>query len=214
MRPVVVVNLKAYEEGSDKRALKIVEIASRLVKEGADIRIAAQAVDIRLLANRSVMIYGQHADPVTPGAHTGFVSPFALRRAGAVGTILNHSEHRLRFDVLEDSVNRCHSEGLRVICCAADDHSAQGLVRLMPEFIAVEPKELIGGEISVSSAHPDLISNSVKAVGNNLLVGAGVKSSEDMRIALKLGAKGVLLASHVVFAQDPEKVLRELAFTN
>ena len=44
-----------------------------------------------------------------------------------------------------------------------------------------------------------------------LLVGAGVKNGEDVRLAIELGAKGVLLASGVTKASDPKAVLLDLA---
>jgi len=80
-----------------------------------------------------------------------------------------------------------------------------------PDLIAVEPPELIGGDISVSSAQPDIIRNAAKLIGcNKLLVGAGVKNGKDVRIAIELGARGVLLASGVTKAKDPKAVLMDL----
>jgi triosephosphate isomerase len=43
-----------------------------------------------------------------------------------------------------------------------------------------------------------------------VLCGAGVKTGKDVRRALELGAKGVLLASGVVKAKDPRKALQDL----
>jgi triosephosphate isomerase len=100
---------------------------------------------------------------------------------------------------------------LFTIVCAVDDKEASEIAKFGPDLIAVEPPELIGGDVSVSKANPDLIRRSVEAVGKGkLLVGAGVKTGEDVRIAIELGAVGVLLASGVVKAKDPEGVLREL----
>ena len=44
-----------------------------------------------------------------------------------------------------------------------------------------------------------------------VLCGAGVNKAEDVSIALKLGTRGVLLASAVVKSADPEKAIREIA---
>ena len=80
------------------------------------------------------------------------------------------------------------------------------------DVIAVEPPELIGGDISVSTARPELISDSVQKISKvPVLVGAGVKNGADVRIARKLGAVGVLIASGVTKANDPEAVLLDLA---
>jgi len=44
-----------------------------------------------------------------------------------------------------------------------------------------------------------------------VLCGAGISSGDDVEAALKLGTKGVLLASGVVKAKEPKKVLLEMA---
>ncbi len=44
----------------------------------------------------------------------------------------------------------------------------------------------------------------------NVLTGAGIQSGECVKIAVDLGTCGVLLASSVVKADDPEAVLRDL----
>ncbi|MEK6851522.1 MAG: triose-phosphate isomerase, partial [Candidatus Thermoplasmatota archaeon] len=85
-----------------------------------------------------------------------------------------------------------------------------------PDYLAVEPPELIGGNVSVTSARPEVITKAVeriRAVDPHVLVlcGAGVKSGRDVAKALELGTVGVLLASGVVKAKNPEKALRDLA---
>ena len=52
----------------------------------------------------------------------------------------------------------------------------------------------------------------MKAVdkGIKVLCGAGVKNGGDVKAAIDLGAEGVLLASGVVKAKDPESVIRDL----
>jgi triosephosphate isomerase (TIM) len=43
------------------------------------------------------------------------------------------------------------------------------------------------------------------------LCGAGITKGEDVSAALKLGTKGVLVASGIVKAKDPRKVMMEFA---
>ena len=43
-----------------------------------------------------------------------------------------------------------------------------------------------------------------------VLTGAGIQTGECVRTAIDLGTDGVLLASGVVKAKDPEAVLRDL----
>lgn len=84
-------------------------------------------------------------------------------------------------------------------------------LRPRPEYVAYEPPELIGGEISVSQAQPGVIKRIVGLLPRyQVVVGAGVRTSEDVARALKLGAKGVLVSSAVIKAKDPEKKLMEL----
>ena len=82
-------------------------------------------------------------------------------------------------------------------------------------MIAVEPPGLIGGDVSVTTADPAIVSGTVDAViavdpEIAVYCGAGVKTGDDVRTAMDLGAHGVLLASGVVKAKDPEAVLRDL----
>ena len=44
-----------------------------------------------------------------------------------------------------------------------------------------------------------------------VLCGAGITSGEDVKKALELGTKGILVASGVVKAKNPRKVLEEFA---
>jgi triosephosphate isomerase len=162
-------------------------------------------------AVRRIAVLSQHVDPVGYGAHTGSLPAVVVKKAGAKGTLLNHSERRLRPPMLAKCVQAAHAAGLWVCVCARDPVEARRVAKLKPDMIAVEPPKLIGGEVSVSTASPGVIRSSTKAIKRiPVLVGAGVQSKQDVAVALKLGAKGVLVASHVTNADNPAKVLREL----
>ncbi len=93
---------------------------------------------------------------------------------------------------------------------------AKRVALLNPDAIAIEPPELIGSGISVSTAQPEIVSGAVEAVHTinpdvKVLCGAGITNGEDASAALDLGAKGILVASGVVKAEDPYKALLELA---
>jgi triosephosphate isomerase len=84
-----------------------------------------------------------------------------------------------------------------------------------PDYIAVEPPELIGGEVSVSKAKPEVIVDTINDVHEidetiPVLCGAGVKDREDVRIAMKLGSRGILVASGVTKAKDPKAAILDL----
>ena len=83
-----------------------------------------------------------------------------------------------------------------------------------PTFIAVEPPELIGGEVSVTNVDPAIVSGTVEAVNRiskvGVLCGAGIKNGKDVSKAIELGASGVLLASGVTKSDNPEATLTDL----
>ena len=106
-------------------------------------------------------------------------------------------------------------DGFPVCACAADVDEARALAEIGPTFIAVEPPELIGGDISVTTADPSIVSDTVAAVKEvnpkvRVLCGAGVKNGQDVATAIDLGAEGVLLASGVTKANDVIAVLNDL----
>lgn len=211
--PILITNFKAYENATGPRALELAKIHEKVAKEeGVSIACAVQAPDIFRIA-REVMIpiFAQHFDIHPHGQHTGAILPEAIQLAGAAGSLLNHSEFRIPFPDLAESLNRAAFCKLFVVVCAHDHEEAKIIAALKPDAVAVEPPELIGGNISVSTAKPALIERSVKEAGNvPLIVGAGVKSGEDVKKALSLGAQGILLASGITKADNPERTLREL----
>ena len=99
----------------------------------------------------------------------------------------------------------------KVLACADSPKEVTKLKKLKPDFIAYEPPELIGGDISVSTARPKLITDSVKKAGKiPLLVGAGIKNTNDVKISIKLGAKGVFVASGIIKAKNKRKEILSL----
>jgi triosephosphate isomerase len=101
------------------------------------------------------------------------------------------------------------------VVCTNNVPTSAAAATFEPDYVAIEPPELIGSGISVSKANPAIIKNSVEAVHNvnpsvKILTGAGIQSGECVKIAVDLGTNGVLLASSVVKAEDPAAVLRDL----
>ncbi|EKD47789.1 MAG: hypothetical protein ACD_65C00286G0002 [uncultured bacterium] len=211
--PIIITNFKTYMEATGGKALDLAKAHAKVAIElKVSLGIAVQPTDLVMLAaGVSLPVFAQHMDAIEPGAHTGGILPEAIKNAGAYGVIINHSEKRVPFTDIEKNIKRAKDLKLFTIVCCADDVEAAQIVKFEPDMIAVEPPELIGGDISISTANPDLIRKSVAVVGKGrLIVGAGVKTADDIKIALELGASGILLASGVVKAKEPEKVLREL----
>jgi triosephosphate isomerase (TIM) len=217
MEPVIVVNLKTYPEASGKSALNISRIAESIVNEtGRKIIIAPPQTDLALVCSSvSIPVFSQHVDNVKPGNTTGFVPPEGVKAAGAKGTIINHSEHRLVHADIEELVERCKALGLVTIVCTNNVRVSRAAAMFHPDYVAVEPPELIGGSVSVTDANPEIVSGTASAIRSvaptvGILTGAGVKTGRDVAKAIELGTDGVLLASGVAKAKDPKAVLMDL----
>lgn len=128
---------------------------------------------------------------------------------GNTGTLLNHSDYRIDMQTLEQTL--LEIDDLKTCVCCATVEEGMKIDELRPDFLAFEPPELIGNrEKSVSSEKPEEIRRLVMSVQCPVLVGAGVHSGQDVKTALEMGAKGVLVATDIVKAADPEKELKEL----
>ncbi|AEC51388.1 triosephosphate isomerase [Pyrococcus sp. NA2] len=215
--PIIAINFKTYIEATGKRALEIAKAAERVYKDtGVTIVVAPQLVDLRMIAESvEIPVFAQHVDPIKPGSHTGHVLPEAVKEAGAVGTLLNHSENRMILADLEAAIARAKEVGLMTMVCSNNPMVSAAVAALNPDYVAVEPPELIGTGIPVSKAKPEVITGTVELVKKvnpdvKVLCGAGISTGEDVRKALELGTVGVLLASGVTKAKDPEKAIRDL----
>jgi triosephosphate isomerase len=191
------------------RAIASVETDARVV-------VVVSAFDLAAVvaAAPKLEVWCQHLDPVGFGSFTGWLHPSTAVERGASGTLINHAEHKVSIEhvaMLLDSV----PEDFTVCACAADIEEARALTALQPDFVAVEPPELIGGDISVTTADPSIVSGTAAAVREiseevGILCGAGVKNGADVAAAIKLGTVGVLLASGVTKADDPTAVMTDL----
>ncbi|MFO8078162.1 MAG: triose-phosphate isomerase [Thermoplasmatota archaeon] len=216
--PVIVLNVKTYAEAVGEKTIEIAKQMEQIGEEtGVNMAISVQATDISTCAKTvDIPVYAEHIDPIKPGSHTGWMLPEAVKDAGATGTLINHSEHRLTLADIDACLSRAKELSLDQIICSNNINTSKAIAVLSPQFVAVEPPELIGGDISVTSADPDIVSGTVEAVKEinknvQILCGAGVKNGKDVQKAIELGAKGVLLASGVVKATDKTEVLRDLA---
>ena len=186
------------------------------VQTDARLVAAVSALDLSSVVDAApnLEVWCQHLDPISFGSNTGWIHPETAIARGAKGTLINHAEHKVSLEhvaMLLDQV----PEGFEVCACAAGMEEARALAALVPDYVAVEPPELIGGDISVTSADPGVVSGTVSAVVQTndqvqVLCGAGIKSGKDVKTAMSLGAKGVLLASGVTKSPNPSESLSEL----
>jgi triosephosphate isomerase len=216
--PIVIVNFKTYLEATGRKAVELAEKAEKVTKEtGVCIVVAPQFVDIAAVAKAvKIPVFAQHIDPVKPGSCTGHVLAESVKEAGAVGTLINHSERQLKLSDIDATIKLAREKGLISCVCANNPSVSAAVAALKPDIVSVEPPELIGTGIAVSKAQPEVVTDTVKLVrGINakvtILCGAGISHGEDVAVALKLKTQGVLVASGIVKAKDPYSIMREFA---
>lgn len=216
MQPLIVVNFKTYATAMGQKAVDLAQAMERASKDHVRMIAVVSAFDLHAVkqAAPSLEVWSQHLDPVGQGSFTGWLQPENAIERGAQGTIINHAEHKVDIEHVQQLMQQLPDE-FPMCACAADVEEAHQLAELGPTFIAVEPPELIGGDISVTTADPAIVSDTVNAVRAinphvRVLCGAGVKDGKDVKTAVELGAHGVLLASGVTKASDVDAVLADL----
>lgn len=209
---MIFVNFKTYKEGTGEKAVKLGKICQEVAKKtGIEIFPVVQAVDLYQVSQQvKIPVWVQHLDPFPQGQYTGWINLEAVKEAGASGAILNHSEHRLPPGTIRQAIKK--SKNFKVMVCCKSTGQAERLAKFKPDFLAYEPPELIGSrDRSVASEKPEAIGNLVKMIPEiPIIVGAGIHFREDVKVSLKMGAKGVLVATDVVLAKNPKKELEDL----
>jgi len=201
-----IINFKTYKYGED-----VLKLANAVEDVDKSIIVGLQISDISLVSNNTELkVYSQHVDPVVPGRETGFITPESVKASGAIGTFLNHSEHPLDFEVIEKTVKRCKEIGLKTAVFASSIEDSKKIEKLNPDYLIYEPPELVGGDVSVSSSKPEMIEKMNEEVGMDFLVGAGIKTKEDVETAIKLGSKGIAISSAITKAENPKEEIRKL----
>jgi triosephosphate isomerase (TIM) len=201
-----IINFKTYNFG--KKSLKL---AKEIEKQNKNAIVGVQITDIYPISkNTKLQVYAQHSDCFTPGRATGFITPESIKGAGAVGVLLNHSEHPIDFPTLEKTIKRCKEIKLKTAVFASDLKASKKIESLKPDFLIYEPPELVAGNISVSDSKPEIIKQISGKIKLPVLVGAGIKTKKDIDVALSLGAKGIALSSAITTSKNPKKVMKQL----
>jgi len=206
MKPIIVINFKTYKQG--KNAVNLAKVIERVNKK---IIVGVQASDVYEITKATKLrVYAQHVDYFKLGRHTGYIIPEAVKKDGAVGSFLNHSEHKLNITILKKTIKRCREARLKTMVFVSNLKEAKKVEKLKPDYLIFEPPELVGGKISVSKSKPGLIKNIAKNLKMKFLVGAGIHSREDVKKSLELGASGIAVSSAITKSKNPGKKLREL----
>jgi triosephosphate isomerase len=214
--PIFEIGLKGYVYGA--AAVRLAEAADRL-SEDLDVSVIfdPQAVDIPAVARATerLLVFAQHMDPVAVGRGVGAVLPEALREAGAVGTLLNHSERRMTIGDINRTIRRAREVGLATLVCADSPEEAAAIAQLGPDIVLAEPPELIATSRSAATEMGGFVERSVEMVGRIdpgiiVMCGAGVQTPDDVEQMIRLGVGGTGSSSGVLKAADPVALLRAM----
>ena len=215
MKHPLIINFKNYEEISAGNALKLAESARQIAEKfQIEIVLAPPPPVLALIAKVIQMpVICQHVDDQKLGPSTGFVVPEMAKSYGVIGSLINHSEHRMEMSSVARLVKRLRKLDMVSIVCAQDPQEVIEISALEPDFIAIEPPELIGSGRAVSKENPAIITKSIQAAGlrSSIICGAGISDRDDVSRAMELGSRGILVASGVIKATPWEKKITELA---
>ena len=212
-----IINCKNYEEISGDKIIKFIKIAEKVSKKfKVQIAIAPPQHLISIVANSSILILSQHIDNSKVGSTTGFIIPELLKKSKVKGSLINHSEHRITSKEIKKLIIKLKELKMISILCVKDVAESKKYVKFNPDYIAIEPPELIGSGKAISTERPELITKAVTVINNSknktkLLCGAGIVSGEDVSKAVELGSKGILVASGIVKAKNWENIISEFA---
>lgn len=221
MKPLLIINYKTYKEGLGENDIEISKLCDEIARKSKfEIIIAVQVSDIYKISRQvSIKVLAQHIDSIEPGANTGYILAEDVKENGAYGTLLNHSERRLDFEVLKKTLERAKKVGLKTFVCVKNVKEGLRVARLKPYAIAYEDPKLISSGIPISRTKPRSVKGFVDEIRKRdkkiiLLCGAGISNSLDVASALGLGTNGVLLSSAVMKAKDKRKAIYNLSHLN
>ena len=216
-KPIFIVNFKNYPEILGERSLALAKEVESATRESGVLGVVAPPAPLIGLvsSNVSIPVFSQGVDSVIGDRTTGAILPEAVKGAGGSGTLLNHSESRISAHEIHSLMPRLAALSMKVCICAGSAKEAVRLSKMGPEWVAVEPPELIGSGVAVSRAKPEVVSGTVSALRKSgfegrVLCGAGIVSGSDVRASIELGADGILVSSSVVKSKDWKTKVSEL----
>lgn len=202
---VLVVNFKNYVFGKGS-----VSLAKECKKVDKNIILGVSIGDLfRVVKETGMKCFVQHVDNKEKGRNTGFILLESVKANNGKGVFLNHSEHNISFNDIKDLIKNCKRLKLESLVFVKSINEGKKVSKLNPTYICIEPPKLVGGKVSVSTANPKLIEDSVKIKGK-ILVGAGINKREDVCVAKEFKAYGIAVSSAVTKSKNPRKVLMEL----
>ena len=218
MKSPLILNFKNYMEISGDKTIELAKSAEKVSNNlGVEIVVAPPQPSLWTVTNNiEIPVICQHVDDAESGSSTGFFIPEIAKSYGSVGSLINHSEHRVDMKSILNLVHTLRKLKMISIVCARTPAEVVEIAKFRPDFVAIEPPELIGSGKAISKEAPQIITSSVKAVTDNsdsarMICGAGIVDKSDVTKALELGANGILLASGIIKSGSWQEKISELA---
>lgn len=215
MKRPLIINFKNYLEVSAIETIRLAKAAQKVADTlEAEIVLAPPQPSIGLVIEKvNIPVICQHVDDAEIGSTTGFFIPEMAKSYGASGSLINHSEHRIDINTILTLIQRLRQLNMTSIVCARTTKEVEEIAKLAPDFIAIEPPELIGSGKAVSRESPSIITDSIESAAKyskstKVICGAGIVKRVDVSNAIQLGVEGILVASGIIKASSwYEKIL-------
>lgn len=210
---MIFLALKTYKQSTGDQVIGLLSSVKKIIIEtNVPIIAVAQATDIyRIRKELDIEVWAQHVDPIDPGKNTGWISPYSVKQAGATGVLINHSEHKVKEEIIIETIKKARQYNLKIVLIGQTVEMVKKFDSFDIDFLSIEKEDLIASPISMIDQQEETIKNLVRIVKHPLIIGAGINDGEDTRKSKAAGAAGVLMATYFVTAPDPEQKLRELA---
>ena len=214
----IIINFKCYQESSGKNAEIIAEIINSIKynKTKYKIIIVVSPFDLTKIVELypDLEVWTQHLDPINYGANTGKLNPKLAKERGAKGTLINHVEHKVGYQHIKQLI-KCVDSDFKVCACVSNLDEAIEIAKLKVDYIAYEPINLIGGNISVTSSNQEILQDIISKINDidkniDIICGGGIKNKEDIVLSEKLGTKGILISSGVIKSDNVYDTLNTL----
>jgi triosephosphate isomerase len=172
---LIVLNFKTYRESTGPEALALARICEEMAREHSlELVVAPQVADISTIAGAlKIPVFSQHVDGMGYGGFTGHITAASLKAAGAAGSLINHSERRLRLAEIDAAITACRQAGLKSIVCTK---SIEAVKRIAPD---------VGVLCGAGITHGEDLKAALDLGSQGVLLASGIIKAKDQRKALE-----------------------------
>jgi triosephosphate isomerase len=211
IKSTIVVNFKKL---TGKEALDLAERLNKfdgILRNKYDIILAVQAPDVNIISQYCKFeIFVQDTFSEEKNCFlTFFTNNDYKKDHNIAGVILNHPEKKLSTDLLRSSIKKAKELNIKILICATTIEEAVELNKYDPHYIGIESEALIGKNESFLNHCPEIVQQAKLKINTNILIGAGIKTSQDFKHVINAGGSGVLVSSLILKSNDPLHTLNE-----